>query len=681
MSKYFVDYLPITAENTVKLYTDGEQYCLNLYADLRAAKRIVLLTGLHFMADFRLVRGRDGNDKSFQLSNVLKELGERGVEVFLLVNQFWKDESEVRTVKNPLRTLIMIGGELDGYLPETYRLFKRLSNFKSIHCRTDIHPHSDTFGTNHQKTIVIDDEIAYLGGIDLTYLDGDRWDTAAHKIDHRAVYRTQKYWHDVHIRLTGHAVSFVRDNFEQRWTYGNLHRLFKRTKTFRGDAFIETTEPVITAIPDKIKRLVLPPMRRRQKLEYKFPNGTEDADLPMVQIVRSMPFKENWANEKPIYNRSSLNWERSCKDAYLIGIRAAQKYIYLENQWVSDEDIWNELASAAYRNKANVDFRIILMIPLEPLFAAGLGSNQELFITAEMQKVISSGYNAATFGMYSLRQVGNPPKFDGQIYVHSKILIIDDEWSLIGSANSGGISLEGIRGGQDRPDSELSAIILDRKFATNFRRTLWEEHTGKKIDSTYRSSDADQFRILAGMPGKKLKFFPDYDRIRSGIPLPYGIGPLLMPLKRLSRIVPSFDKSLQFRIPLATIKVSFKAFMVPPAPPGFRCLYRWRLELIISETQLYPLGMLSLKNNLDEVRDYSDQDAVYIGTTEVAFIEKKLLGRNVLKGKIYCNVVVIPITGPIGKMENQKSILLEYDCVFVRSKIAKKRIGPDPFVR
>ena len=225
-----------------------------------------------------------------------------------------------------------------------------------------------------------------------------------------------------------------------------------------------------------------------------------------------MPRTDNWHSEKPDWNKSSENWEHSCKEAYLIGIRAAKSYIYLENQWVADEAIWAELREAAKRNNGNPDFRIVVMVPSKVLFAAGLGANQELWIGSEIKDVIKASYNRDTFGMYSLvkKVQGHGEK---QIYVHSKILIVDDEWAPIGSANAGGVSLEGIRTGRDRPDTELSAIILDKKFATNFRKKLWEEHLGTQVNAKYQPRDADQFRRLAEQkPPHTVRFFSKYQK-------------------------------------------------------------------------------------------------------------------------------------------------------------------------
>jgi phosphatidylserine/phosphatidylglycerophosphate/cardiolipin synthase-like enzyme len=453
--KYFVDYLPITKENKTTLYTDGKDYCRDLEAELRKARKTVFLTGLHFMADFRLTRPSPALKSN--LAQILFEAGDRGVKVYLLVNQFWKDEQEVKHKVAPIRKGIMKGGELHGYLPETYKLFESLGSTASIVCRTDIHPHSGVFGTHHQKTVVIDNKMAFLGGIDLTYLDGDRWDTHDHRVDERAVDRTQKFWHDVHMRLEGPAVEFVRDNFYQRWESGDLHTL-EKTWTISAD---QRAIQIIVGVKDK-KRPILPALETTAK--YTYPTSKETADTPTVQIVRSMPTNRFYKTHKPTWNKQKEAWEHSCKDAYLLGIRFARKYIYIENQWISDEGMWRELKNAAKRNRDNHDFRIVLMVPYEGLFAAGLGSNQELWIGTEMEEVVEALGSLSRFGMYGLVRRWNRDRSFDQVYVHSKVMIVDDEWSLIGSANAGGISLEGIRTGRDKPDSELSAIILDSGF-------------------------------------------------------------------------------------------------------------------------------------------------------------------------------------------------------------------------
>lgn len=72
---------------------------------------------------------------------------------------------------------------------------------------------SDTGASHchHEKTIVIDDRIAFVGGIDLTLDGGDPYDTP----NHRA--RGGIGWHDAAVRIEGPAVQDVAEHFQLRW--------------------------------------------------------------------------------------------------------------------------------------------------------------------------------------------------------------------------------------------------------------------------------------------------------------------------------------------------------------------------------------------------------------------------------------------------------------------------------
>ena len=64
---------------------------------------------------------------------------------------------------------------------------------------------------HHEKTIEIDDRVAYVGGIDLSLEGGDRFDS------HHHIARATLGWHDVATRLEGPAVADVAAHFRMRW--------------------------------------------------------------------------------------------------------------------------------------------------------------------------------------------------------------------------------------------------------------------------------------------------------------------------------------------------------------------------------------------------------------------------------------------------------------------------------
>ena len=65
---------------------------------------------------------------------------------------------------------------------------------------------------HHEKLVIVDDEVAFVGGIDLTLLGGDRYDTSAHPV------RGRLGWHDASSRLRGPAVADVAGHFAMRWS-------------------------------------------------------------------------------------------------------------------------------------------------------------------------------------------------------------------------------------------------------------------------------------------------------------------------------------------------------------------------------------------------------------------------------------------------------------------------------
>ena len=78
-----------------------------------------------------------------------------------------------------------------------------------IHCALD--SRERPLHCHHEKTIVIDDRVAFVGGIDLTAENGDRFDSSEHHA------RAAVGWHDVSTRIEGPAVADVSAHFRMRW--------------------------------------------------------------------------------------------------------------------------------------------------------------------------------------------------------------------------------------------------------------------------------------------------------------------------------------------------------------------------------------------------------------------------------------------------------------------------------
>ncbi|KAH1231925.1 Phospholipase D zeta 1 [Glycine max] len=221
--------------------------------------------------------------------------------------------------------------------------------------------------------------------------------------------------------------------------------------------------------------------------------------------------------------------EESIHNAYCSLIEKAEYFIYIENQFFisglsGDEMIRNRVLEALYRRimRAYNDkksFRVIVVIPLLPGFQGGLDDSGAASVRAIMHwqyRTICRGQNSIMHNLYELlgskihdyisfyglrsygRLSNGGPVATSQVYVHSKIMIVDDCITLIGSANINDRSLLGSR------DSEIGIVLEDRefigsymdgkpwkagKFSLTLRLSLWSEHLGLPIGEVNQIMD------------------------------------------------------------------------------------------------------------------------------------------------------------------------------------------------
>ncbi|KAL6990016.1 Phospholipase D zeta 1, partial [Sarracenia purpurea var. burkii] len=226
------------------------------------------------------------------------------------------------------------------------------------------------------------------------------------------------------------------------------------------------------------------------------------------QVIRSV---SQWSS-------GTSQIEESIHNAYCSLIEKAEHFIYIENQFFisglsGDEIIRNRVLEALYRRimrafNEKKCFRVVIVIPLLPGFQGGVDDSGAAAVRSIMHwqyRTICRGQNSILHNLYDvlgpkmhdyisfygLRAYGRlfegGPVATSPVYVHSKIMIIDDCMSLIGSANINDRSLLGSR------DSEIGVLIEDKelidshmggkpwkagKFALSLRLSLWSEHLG-----------------------------------------------------------------------------------------------------------------------------------------------------------------------------------------------------------
>jgi len=269
--------------NKVEVLIDGGEAFPTFLEAMSKAKSHVHMAGWLLSESFKVVRG----DEPVAARDFLGELAER-VDVRLLL---WggaplppmmrpsRKQTRDKARKLVRGTKIKLG--LD-------------SKERPMHC-------------HHEKLIVIDDEIAFVGGIDWTAFGGDRFDTSSHPP------RGELGWHDVSTRLEGPIVSDVVDHFSMRWR--------------------ETTGEDLGAAPDQ-----------------------PEAGPSEVQLVRTVP--ENIYDPIPKGDFRVL-------EAYMRAFRAARHFIYIENQFLWSPRIVDLLAQKL-AEPPSPDFRLICLLPSHP---------------------------------------------------------------------------------------------------------------------------------------------------------------------------------------------------------------------------------------------------------------------------------------------------------------------------
>ncbi|XP_051204018.1 phospholipase D zeta 1 isoform X2 [Lolium perenne] len=210
--------------------------------------------------------------------------------------------------------------------------------------------------------------------------------------------------------------------------------------------------------------------------------------------------------------------EGSIHNAYFSLIEKAEHFVYIENQFFisglsGDDTIKNRVLEALYRRIIRAErekkrFKAIIVIPLLPGFQGGIDDGGAASVRAIMHwqyRTICRGPNSILQNLYDViglkahdyisfhglrahgRLSDGGPLVTSQIYVHSKLMIIDDRIVVIGSANINDRSLLGSR------DSEIAVVIEDKevvnskmdgrhweagKFSLSLRLSLWAEHLG-----------------------------------------------------------------------------------------------------------------------------------------------------------------------------------------------------------
>jgi phosphatidylserine/phosphatidylglycerophosphate/cardiolipin synthase-like enzyme len=164
----------------------------------------------------------------------------------------------------------------------------------------------------------------------------------------------------------------------------------------------------------------------------------------------------------------------SILESYVGALRAAERLIYLENQFLWSAEIV-AILQEKLRNPPHDRFRLLVVLPVKPNSGADDTSGQ-LAVLAEAD----GGANRML--ACTLYAVGQGAAC--RVYVHAKIGIVDDRWLTVGSANLNEHSLFN--------DSEVNVVSHDPALARGTRLRLWAEH----LDLAVGQVDGDPATLI-----------------------------------------------------------------------------------------------------------------------------------------------------------------------------------------
>jgi phospholipase D1/2 len=516
----FDSFAPVRTGVYAQWLVDGRDYMWNVSRAINMAKDVIYIHDWWLSPQLYMRRPAAISQK-WRLDRLLRKKAREGVKVFIII---YRNVEAAVPIDSEYTKFSMLDLHPNIFVQRSPNQFKK----------------NQFFFAHHEKICIVDHTVAFVGGIDLCF---GRWDTPQHSVcddkptgfepsdepkdaDHCQLWPGKDYsnprvqdfyqlnepyaemydrsktprmpWHDISMQVVGQPARDLTRHFVQRWNY-----------VLRGR---KPTRPTPFLLP--------PPDYVPADLEALGLTGTCE-----VQILRSAC---NWS-------LGLEETEHSIMNAYCKMIEESEHFVYMENQFfitsceTMNVKIVNKIGDAlveravrAYNNGES--WRCVIVIPLMPGFQntvdAPDGTSVRLIMQCQFRSICrgegsifgrlrSEGIEPEDYiSFYSLRSWGKigPRKMlvTEQLYIHAKVIIVDDRIALIGSANINERSMLGTR------DSECAAVVRDTdmlystmdgepylvgRFAHTLRMRLMREHLGLDVDEIMeeeRSAELDR---------------------------------------------------------------------------------------------------------------------------------------------------------------------------------------------
>ncbi|KAK1413955.1 hypothetical protein QVD17_29692 [Tagetes erecta] len=510
----------------------------DIFDAISNAKHLIYITGWSVYTEITLIRDlrRSKPDGDMTLGELLKKKASEGVRVLMLV---WDDKTSNDLNKKGL--MKTHDEDTGNYFRDSevncVLCPRNLDDGRRIVQNIKI---SFIF-THHQKIVVVDsglpngnDEkrriVSFIGGLDLC---AGRYDDPFHSLFrtldsfHQHDFYQPNFpnsslqkggprqpWHDIHCKLEGPIAWDVLFSFEQRWRKQGGINLLNDIR--------------------ELDHVIIPPS------PLMFPHDDETWNVQLFRSIDSgaafgFPDKPKDAARVGLISGKDNVIDRSIQDGYINAIRRAKRFIYIENQYFlgssfqwNSNDIKDDKIKASHlipkelslkivsKIEAGEDFRVYVVVPMWPEGDPESAAVQaildwqrrtmqmmytDIVHALKAKHIVANPKDYLTFfclGNREIKKAGEyvqsmKPEAETNysraqesrrfmIYVHSKMMIVDDEYIIVGSAN---INQRSMGGGRDSEIAmgafqpyHLSKRQPARGQIYGFRTSLWYEHLG-----------------------------------------------------------------------------------------------------------------------------------------------------------------------------------------------------------
>lgn len=385
----------------LRLLVDGAEYFEAVYRAVQRARHSVLILGWDIDSEVRLLRGDDAVEEPVRLGAFLDHCVRQRPELCMHV-LVW-DFAMIYALEREV-------------LP-VYKLQWRTHKRMRFHM-DDRHP---VGASHHQKVVVVDDRLAFVGGLDLTRC---RWDTPEHRPDDpRREDNGERYppFHDLQWLVEGEAAAALGDLARERWHRATGHELSPPP---------ESDHPLW---PEALK--------------------ADFEDTPVL-LSRTEPAHDGDPETREIEHQ------------LLAAIAAAERFIYIENQYLTSAVIGQALAA---RLEESTGPEIVIVLP-----GASSGWLEQATMDVLRARVLTRLQQADRHGRLRVYYPHIPGLGEAGLMVHGKLLCVDDTLLCVGSANLSNRSM-----GFDT-ECSLSVVAADdatrRTAIAAVRNRLLAEH-------------------------------------------------------------------------------------------------------------------------------------------------------------------------------------------------------------